>query len=292
MSYIDAELASQPECWRRAAAVAAEEASVLPAAGARVVITGCGSSHYMALAAAALREERALGLTDAFAASEMPRDRAYDQCVVISRSGTTTEVLDLLQALPHGTASLLITTGADRPAARLASRVIALPFADERSVVQTRFATTVLALVRTHLGEDVSGAASQAEGALGRALQVEPAAYDHFVFLGRGWRVGLAHEAALVLRETAGAWCESYPAMEYRHGPISAAGARTLVWMIGAGDPRLANDVRATGATVIEGDRDPMVELVDIQRTALELARSRGLDPDRPRHLTRSVVLT
>jgi fructoselysine-6-P-deglycase FrlB-like protein len=50
--------------------------------------------------------------------------------------------------------------------------------------------------------------------------------------------------------------------------------------------------VRATGATVIEGDRDPMVELVDIQRTALELARSRGLDPDRPRHLTRSVVLT
>jgi fructoselysine-6-P-deglycase FrlB-like protein len=255
-------------------------------------MAGCGSSYYMALAAAALREERAQGITDAFVASEMPAGRAYDLFVVISRSGTTTEVLDLLQALPPRAASLLITTTPDRPAARLATNVVAMPFADERSVVQTRFATSVLALMRAHFGGDVSAAASQAEAVLGQSLQIEPAAYDHFVFLGRGWGIGLAHEAALVLRETAGAWCESYPAMEYRHGPISAAAARTLVWMIGVGDRRLAADVRATGASVIDGGQDPMAELVDIQRMALELARSRGLDPDRPRHLTRSVVLT
>src|SRR3712207_7559300 len=40
-------------------------------------------------------------------------------------------------------------------------------------------------------------------------------------FLGRGWTIGLANEAALKLRESAQAWTESYPAMEYRHGPIS-----------------------------------------------------------------------
>jgi fructoselysine-6-P-deglycase FrlB-like protein len=53
----------------------------------------------------------------------------------------------------------------------------------------------------------------------------------------------------------------------------------------------LAADVRATGAKVIEGGSDPMVELVAVQRMALELAGGRDLDPDRPRHLTRSVML-
>jgi glucosamine 6-phosphate synthetase-like amidotransferase/phosphosugar isomerase protein len=35
-----------------------------------------------------------------------------------------------------------------------------------------------------------------------------------------------------------------------------------------------------------------MAELVKIQRTAVLLAEAKGLDPDRPRHLTRSVVLS
>jgi hypothetical protein len=34
-----------------------------------------------------------------------------------------------------------------------------------------------------------------------------------------------------------------------------------------------------------------MAELVVVQRAAVDLARARGLDPNRPRHLTRSVVL-
>jgi fructoselysine-6-P-deglycase FrlB-like protein len=34
-----------------------------------------------------------------------------------------------------------------------------------------------------------------------------------------------------------------------------------------------------------------MVELVAIQRAAVALAKARGLDPDEPRHLSRSVVL-
>jgi len=34
-----------------------------------------------------------------------------------------------------------------------------------------------------------------------------------------------------------------------------------------------------------------MAELVRVHRLALALARARGLDPDRPRNLTRSVIL-
>ena len=71
----------------------------------------------------------------------------------------------------------------------------------------------------------------------------------------------------------------------------SMAGPGSLVWVLGSPDPGVADDVRATGATVIAASLDPMAELILIQRTAVSLAQSRGLDPDRPRNLTRSVVL-
>ena len=79
--------------------------------------------------------------------------------------------------------------------------------------------------------------------------------------------------------------------MEYRHGPISAASPATLVWAIGAVDPGVLADAAQTGATVVGEGLDPMAELILIQRMAVELAEARGLDPDRPKYLARSVVL-
>ena len=115
--------------------------------------------------------------------------------------------------------------------------------------------------------------------------------FDRFVFLGRGWTVGLANEAALKMREAALATTESYPAMEYRHGPISVAGPATLVWLLGESDDALVRDIEVVGATVVVRGLDPMAELILIQRMAVSLAESKGLDPDHPRNLTRSVVL-
>jgi fructoselysine-6-P-deglycase FrlB-like protein len=237
------------------------------------------------------RESNGLGDTDAFVASEMPTTRRHDLVVAISRSGTTTEVVRALEALPTGTASLAISAVAATPVVDTAGEVILLPFADETSIVQTRFATTVLALLRAHLGEDLEPAIADAKTALTRALPVDPADFEQFVFLGHGWTIGLAHEAALKFREAAGAWAEAYPAMEYRHGPISAARGSTLVWCLGAVEDALVSDIEATGASVVQSEADPMAELVMLQRMAVTLAEARGLDPDRPQHLTRSVVL-
>ena len=101
----------------------------------------------------------------------------------------------------------------------------------------------------------------------------------------------MANEAALKLREACQAWTESYPAMEYRHGPISVAGPHSVVWTLGPVEPGLLAQIAETGATVVKGELDPMAELVRIHRVAGALAVHKGLDPDRPRHLTRSVVL-
>jgi fructoselysine-6-P-deglycase FrlB-like protein len=158
--------------------------------------------------------------------------------------------------------------------------------------VQTRFATSTLALLRAHLGEDLAPVAEQARA----ALAVEPApvlrAAEQVSFLGRGWTIGLANEAALKLRESAQLWTESYPAMEYRHGPISIAAPGRVTWAFGDVPDGLAEQVRATGAHFEHSGGDPLADLVRVHRLCLVAAAARGLDPDRPRHLSRSIILT
>jgi fructoselysine-6-P-deglycase FrlB-like protein len=289
---IEQEILTQPMVWRSAATLAADLGTSLPRRGERVAAIGCGTSWFMAQAYASRREQLGLGESDAFTPAELPRARSYDRFVMISRSGTTTEMVRLARSLAEESRpATAITAVAESPVAESADRSIVLDFADERSVVQTRFATGALALLRAHLGEDLEPAAADAERAIAAPLPVDVRSFEHFVFLGHGWTLGLAHEGALKLREAAQAHTESYPAMEYRHGPLSLAGPGTLVWILGTPDPSVADDAVATGARVRTSGFDPMAELVLIQRSAVALAEAHGLDPDRPPHLSRSVML-
>ncbi|MET8244250.1 SIS domain-containing protein [Streptomyces sp. NPDC005202] len=291
MTHVEDELTSQPECWARAAAEAARHGRALPEPGERIAIVGCGTSYFMAQAAAALREGAGQGETDAFAASEFPYGRSYDRVLALTRSGTTTEVLDLLGQVKGRTRTTALTADPDTPVMGAADDVVVLDFADERSVVQTRFATTALTLLRAHLGLHTDAVVADARAALSAPLPEGLVDCTQFTFLGRGWTVGLANEAALKMREASLSWTEAYPAMEYRHGPISITTRSTATWMLGRAPEGLAEQVRATGGLWIEGELDPLAELVRAQRLAVAVAAARGLDPDRPRHLTRSVIL-
>ncbi|MFJ7494626.1 SIS domain-containing protein [Streptomyces sp. NPDC097727] len=291
MSFVEIETASQPECWRRAAELAQTQAAALPATGERIAVVGCGTSFYMAQAYAALREESGQGESDAFAASEFPFGRSYDRVVALTRSGTTTEVLELLNRLRGVTRTVAITADPDTPVMTSADEVVVLDFADEQSVVQTRFATTLLTLLRAHLGLHTDDVVRDAETALAEPLPEGLLDCTQFTFLGRGWTAGLANEAALKMKEASLSWTEAYPAMEYRHGPISIATTGTATWMFGTAPEGLAEQVLSTGARWVESGLDPLAELVRVQRLAIARAAARGLDPDSPRHLTRSVVL-
>ncbi|MGW7194169.1 SIS domain-containing protein, partial [Streptomyces sp. NPDC054838] len=212
MSHVAHELATQPACWERAAELAPARRTVLPQPGERTAIVGCGTSYYMAQAAAALREEAGQGETDAFPASEFPRHRRYDRVVALTRSGTTTEVLDLLAGLRDaGVATTAVIGDPATPATSLADELVVLDFADERSVVQTRFATTALTLLRAHLGAHGPAVVADARTALAEPLPEGLEDRGQFTFLGRGWSVGLANEAALKMREASLSWAESYP---------------------------------------------------------------------------------
>jgi len=290
-AHVQREISSQPDCWARALESVSEAAKVLPGSGERVAVIGCGTSWHIASAIAVARESAGQGETDAFPASELPA-RDYDAVLVVSRSGTTTEVLDALRNLPGSVRKIGITADAATPIRDLTDQLLVLDYADEESVVQTRFATTALTLVRAHIGHDLAPVVEQAKAAVTADLDQALINRPHYVFLGRGWSVGVAREAGLKVQESASAWSEAHPALEYRHGPLSAATESSVVWLLGVDDAALVEDISRTGATVIVGSRDPQAELVLAQRIAVATALARGLNPDQPRYLTRSVMLT
>jgi fructoselysine-6-P-deglycase FrlB-like protein len=289
--HVTEEINSQPDCWAQASEVAERTPGAFPRPGERVAVIGCGTSLFVGQAYAAMREYDGQGLTDAFPASELPPGRRYDRIVAITRSGTTTEVLSLLRDTAE-VPSLAITADASTPVADSADDLVELPFADERSVVQTRFATSTLVLLRASLGHPTGSLPDDARRALAQDLDRAWETATQFTFLGRSWTVGLANEAALKVREAAGLWTEAYPAMEYRHGPISIAQASRITWMFGEPPAGLPDEVRATGAHFVADDSlDPIAQLVLAQRVAIAQALRRGLDPDHPRNLSRAVIL-
>jgi CRISPR-associated protein Cas5a/b/c len=299
MSYLTDEIASQPECWSKAIEMAGSAGCALPAPGERVAAIGCGSSLNVAHCYAVLREAAGQGETDAFPASEVPAARRYDRMLCISRTGTTCEVLEALRRFPLDVPTTAVTADPGAPLARETRNMVLLDFADEHSVVSSRFITSSIVLLRAHLysasrdpeAANVRALPELAAHELARPLPPGLAEHTEFTFLGRGWAAAVADEAALKLREASRTWAESYPAMEYRHGPISVSDENTVVWTLGDVSADLLADARRTGATVIASDADPLAGLIGAQRLAAALADRKGIDPDQPRALSRSVIL-
>jgi fructoselysine-6-P-deglycase FrlB-like protein len=294
-----AEIYSQPDCWSMAAGESPRYAEKLPAPGERVAVIGCGTSLYIARAYAFLREQAGQGMTDAWPGSEARLQRDYDRVLVITRSGTTTEILTTLDHYREtgGTAPVTVITATRDTPVQAKGDAITLSRFDETSVVQTRFATSALALLRAHLGEDLTAVIAQAKEILAEPqAQREQAlsgvrAAGQIAFVGMGLSAALAEEAALKLRESTQSWAEAYYATEYRHGPISIAEPGRAVWALGPLVPGFERDVVATGAHLEHRDVDPMAELVRVHLLCLLRAADLGIDPANPRNLTRAVIL-
>src|SRR5208282_2483589 len=192
MSYLTDEIASQPGCWSKAIETAGSAETALPCPGERVAAVGCGSSLNVARCYAALREAAGQGETDAFPASEVPATRRYDRLVFISRTGTTTEVLDALRRAPRDTPTTAVTADPGAPLAREARHLVLLDFAAERSVVSSRFITSSIVLLRAHLASgacagldaDVRTLPDAAAREVARPLPPELAERTEFTFLG------------------------------------------------------------------------------------------------------------
>jgi len=301
MTVTEQDIYSTPAILRQTLARVDERGDTLaPLLQGPAVFLGCGSSYCIALAAAALYEDARGVSAQGIMASEY-RPRSEWTHVAISRTGKTTELVDAMRrARETGARVALVGGEPGAPAQDQADAVLPLEFAPEQGVIQTRFISAATLALRLLIGgahvraalRDLPDRVERVLGAFDPAPLVAP---GHVVFLGRGWRYGLALMAALNLQETALVVPEGHQTLEYRHGPIASADAGTLVWCFDppddAASAAVLDDVRRTGATVRCTDDDPLVVAAQAQLLAVRVAEARGIDPDAPRHLSRAIVL-
>jgi glucosamine--fructose-6-phosphate aminotransferase (isomerizing) len=298
------------------------------AAASRIILCGAGSSYYVAqLVAAAIREVGGLPaasvpLSDLILRPEgvLPRAPGRELVVVISRSGATTEAVTLAGRLStDGWRTLAITC---RPASPLASAVpqsLVVP-ADEQAIVMTRsFAAMSTGLLRllsratpAALGlaaelDRLPDAWGDARALVGRALELADGEPRRVAVLGGGAALGLANEAVLKITETSQVPANAWEPLEFRHGPISVCESGILVIGLLGGEPaateaRVLAEAADLGATIwrpdpggVAAELGPIARLLvtlhPLQAFAFGLALRRGLDPDRPRHLNRVVII-
>jgi glutamine---fructose-6-phosphate transaminase (isomerizing) len=252
-----AEILSQPQCWLdclRALETDGqlERIRTQLAADAEWLFIGCGSSYYIAQAAAAswiaLTGKRAR----AFPASELllfPEltlaGTAICQPVLISRSGYTSEVLRAAEYLESNRdiRTLAISCATGQPLEKIASATLYLLSADENSTVMTRSFTSMLlglqalAAVVAQNNEFTMALRrlpTLAQGVLGcispRIQEfVGSMDFEDYVFLAQGPLFGLAAEAQLKVKEMSCSYAQAYHTLEFRHGPKAIARPKTLV---------------------------------------------------------------
>lgn len=153
------EVASQPELWQAAVELAgtADVSLTLPHAGERVAVVGHGSCLRMARAYASLRIDRGLGETVAFEPGEVDRSAAaYDRFVIVSTHGERQATIDVILTNQElAVVTTAITSAAASRVAELSGHTIVLEHTTEHTDLPTRFASTALALLRAHAGEDL-----------------------------------------------------------------------------------------------------------------------------------------
>ena len=149
------EIASQPEMWTRALGDDDLGLDRLPADGESVLVLGCGTSYYIGDAWAQLRTGAGRGRTRAAVPTQLTWVDPDEVILLISRSGTTSDVERVGRRLSgdHRVVGLIGTP--DSPVEAVCHASVSLAFADETSVVQTRFATTGLAVLRRRAQLDV-----------------------------------------------------------------------------------------------------------------------------------------
>lgn len=286
-----------------------------------IVLTGCGTSFFLAQSLACAYNsigQRAIAVPGAEWAQ---RPGAYlantDDVLVIglSRSGTTTETVQALtSSRARGWPTFAISCEKGSAILAAADRSLYLPTHPNEGIVMSVSACLMLLgglrLVGIPLSDDVITAAQTGLAQMDKDARQIIAGRSHFVYLGAGANYGIATEGCLKLQEMSLSYSQSFHPMEYRHGPISLIDANSVVTILysddtGPDEAKVAADVMAKGARVI-GINGPGDLRIDLGVTGLAatlatlpalqimgeyVALQKGINTETPRHLTKVVVL-
>ena len=244
--------------------------------------------------------------------------------LAFSQSGQSPDLVAPTQFFrEHGAITAAFVNDADSPLARASQWVFPLHAGAEKSVAATKsFIAQMVAGARVVAAwqEDAAllAALERLPDALTLAAEQDWSAAlpvlqdaDRLLVIGRGTGLAVAMEAALKLKETCAMQAEAFSGAEVQHGPMALveAGYPMLIFAprgpAQAGLLQLASEMTTRGANVLlaapagtpgmtlplvataEEDLDPIAAIQSFYPMVEALARERGFDPDRPRHLAK-----
>jgi glucosamine--fructose-6-phosphate aminotransferase (isomerizing) len=289
----------------------------------QVIFTARGTSDHAALYAAYLTEIRLgipAGLASPSAITVYGARPDLRDCLVVgvSQSGGSPDLAEVLRVgRERGALTLAVTNAPDSPLATTADLHLDVQAGPERAVAATKtYTAELLALYRLIEsiagggGDEVSTLPELAARTLADAAAREIASRyrfaDRVITTGRGYAYPTARECALKLMETSYLAGLAFSGADLLHGPLAMADRRVPVLAIVGDGPagrsmaEVLDRLRSRGAdlmvvgssahaTLRTPDVDeriaPMLDILPLQRLALELALARGEDPDAPRGL-------
>jgi glucosamine--fructose-6-phosphate aminotransferase (isomerizing) len=244
--------------------------------------------------------------------------------IAVSQSGQSPDVVDPMRYFRDGDATTIaLVNDIDSPLAQAAEWAMPLHAGKELSVAATKsFITSLVAGARLvaqwqNDPELLAGLAALPD-ALRRATEVDwspalevLAPARNIMVVGRGISFPIALEAALKLKETSALQAEAFSGAEIKHGPMALIEDGYPLLIFATRGPtqasvlQLAAEMRTRGAKVILAapadvaerdltlpvaatpDLDPIVAVQAFYIMAAHLSKARGMDPDRPRHLSK-----
>lgn len=218
-------------------------------AGFEWLFVGCGTSYYLAQASAATFTD-ILGVpARAVPASEIilypnlvfPASKTAAFPVLISRSGHTSEVLQVAAYLRKQKIEYLALTCDGNDLASDSSRVLQLPVPEKSTVMTSSFTSMLMAMQYLAAWFDGRNDIIEALHTLPDSLEqllttYDPAieaftrrSFEDFAFLGQGPFYSIAAETALKVMESSSSYAQYFHTLEFRHGPKSIISDKTLV---------------------------------------------------------------
>ncbi|MEM9475299.1 MAG: SIS domain-containing protein [Pseudomonadota bacterium] len=242
----------------------------------------------------------------------------------VSQSGQSPDIVEMSRSAgAHGALSIALTNAPNSPLSEASLHTLNIHAGPEHSVAATKtFVSSAVAgllLIAEWRGDSALRAAIRnLPAVLERAIAIDWGEVEHALAgasslftLGRGPAWAISNEAALKFKETCRLHAESYSSAEVLHGPVSIVGSGFPVICFAAADAARAQVVETADALAAKGARVFVTSDTSTHATSLEHVRSThpltdpislittfyglvervalasGIDPDRPRHLSK-----
>jgi len=321
--YMEKEIFDQPKVLTNLASQNLNSIKKLIKPDRKTYFLGCGTAYYAALFAEYCFRFHGFEAEAVMASEYQKLIRLVKQdqlLIVLSQSGETIDIINSVKELTKKKIPIVALTNVlGSSLYRLADYKVLLGAGQEVAVASTKAFTAKLAIILILLGLDSNLIKAAAVMALDRkkirTLSQTIKDCEHIFIIGRGLSYPIALEAALKIKEVSYIHAEAYAAGELKHGPIALIDKGTPAIIIAPNDETLtdmissAHEIKARGGLIIgiSPQDNPVFDIhlpvhdlkqataipltVVAQLLAYDLAIARGLNPDKPRNLAKSVTV-